>query len=62
MVSGLLDCLGNISIEKMRARYRSIDIKRLKDLEAENRKLKHMFANLGLEQEVQKDIMDQMHS
>ncbi len=34
------------------------DIKRLKDLEAENRKLKQMFANLSLEHEVLKDIIE----
>jgi len=34
------------------------DIKRLKDLEAENRKLKQMFANLSLEHEALKDIVE----
>lgn len=34
------------------------DIKRLKDLEAENRKLKQMYANLSLEHEVLKDIIE----
>ena len=34
------------------------DIKRLKDLEAENRKLKQMYANLSLEHEVLKDIVE----
>lgn len=33
------------------------DIKRLKELEEENRKLKRMFANLSLEHEVLKDII-----
>lgn len=34
------------------------DIKRLKDLETENRKLKQMFANLSLEHEALKDIVE----
>ena len=34
------------------------DIKRLKDLEAENCKLKQMFANLSLEHEALKDIVE----
>ena len=33
------------------------DIKRLKELEEENRKLKRMFANLSLEHEVLKDVI-----
>jgi len=34
------------------------DIRRLKDLETENRKLKQMFANLSLEHEALKDIVE----
>ncbi len=34
------------------------DIKRLKELESENRKLKQMYANLSLEHEVLKDIIE----
>ena len=34
------------------------DIKRLKELEAENRRLKQMFANLSLENEALKDIVE----
>lgn len=34
------------------------DIKRLKDLETENRKLKQMVANLSLEHEALKDIVE----
>lgn len=36
----------------------SSDIRRLKDLEAENRKLKQMYANLSLEHEALKDIVE----
>ena len=34
------------------------DIKRLKELEAENRRLKQMYANLSLENEALKDIVE----
>jgi len=34
------------------------DIKRLKELEAENRRLKQMYANLSLENEALKDILE----
>lgn len=34
------------------------DVRRLKDLESENRKLKQMFANLSLEHEALKDIIE----
>ena len=34
------------------------DIKRLKELEAENRRLKQMYANLCLEHEALKDIIE----
>ena len=34
------------------------DIKQLKELEAENRRLKQMYANLSLENEALKDILE----
>ena len=34
------------------------DIKRLKELEAENRRIKQMYANLSLENEALKDILE----
>jgi putative transposase len=34
------------------------DIKRLKELEEENRRLKQMYANLSLEHTILKDIID----
>ncbi len=34
------------------------DIKKLKDLEAENKRLKQMYANLSLEHEALKDIVE----
>ena len=44
-----------------KARYGGMeasDIKRLKDLEAENRRLKQMYANLSLEHEALKDVIE----
>ena len=35
----------------------SHDLKRLKELEEENRKLKHMYADLALDNKVLKDIL-----
>ena len=46
---------------KWRSKYGGMeasDIKRFKDLEAENRKLKQMSANLSLEHEVLKDLIE----
>ena len=34
------------------------DVKRLKDLEEENRRLKHMYADLSLEHTILKDIVE----
>jgi putative transposase len=45
---------------KWKAQYSGMDtsaLKRLKELEEENRRLKHMYANLSLENEVLKDIV-----
>ncbi len=44
-----------------KAKYEGIeasDIKKLKDLEAENKRLKQMYANLSLEHEILKDIIE----
>ena len=46
---------------KWKAKYGGMDIsqlKRLKALEEENRKLKHMYADLSLEHRVLKDIVE----
>ena len=46
---------------KWKAKYGGMsvsELKRLKELEEENRRLKQMYANLRLEQEVLKDIIE----
>ena len=45
---------------KWKAQYNGMDtnaLKRLKELEEENRRLKHMYADLSLEYQVLKDIV-----
>jgi len=49
------------SYYKWKAKYSGMsasDLKRLKELEEENRRLKQMYANLSLEHEVLKDIIE----
>ncbi len=46
---------------KWKAKYSGMsvsELKRLKELEEENRRLKQMYANLSLEHEVLKDILE----
>ena len=46
---------------KWKSRYSGMsvnDLKRLKELEEENRRLKHMYANLSLDYQVLKDIVE----
>ena len=46
---------------KWRERYagmNSKELKRLKELEEENRKLKHMYANLALDHQMAKEIIE----
>ena len=38
-----------------------LDIKRLKELEEENRRLKHMYAELSLDHKVLKDIVEKSY-
>jgi putative transposase len=48
---------------KWREKYSGMetsDIKRLKDLEAENRKLKQMFAELSLKSQLQEEIIKKL--
>ena len=49
------------SFYKWKAKYSGMsvsELKRLKELEEENRRLKQMYANLSLEYEVLKDIVE----
>ena len=49
------------SFYKWKAKYSGMsvsELKRLKELEEENRGLKHMYASLSLEHEVLKDIIE----
>ena len=49
------------SFYKWKAKYSGMsvsELKRLRELEEENRRLKQMYANLGLEHEVLKDIIE----
>jgi len=49
------------SFYKWKAKYRGMSIselKRLKELEEENRRLKQMYANLSLDYQVLKDIVE----
>ncbi|OCG58504.1 transposase [Gilliamella sp. Nev5-1] len=55
--------MGNSTFYKWREKYGGMetsDIKRLKELEAENRKLKQMFAELSLKSQLQEDIIKKL--
>ena len=55
--------MGNSTFYKWREIYGGIetsDIKRLKELEAENRKLKQMFAELSLKSQLQEEIIKKL--
>jgi len=52
---------GKSTFYKWKAKYDGMDasaLKRLKELEEENRKLKQMYADLSLEHQVLKDIVE----
>jgi putative transposase len=49
------------SFYKWKAKYSGMsvaDLKRLKELEEENRRLKHMYAELSLDHQILKDILE----
>ena len=53
--------IGNSTYHKLKARYGGMevsDLKKLKMLEEENRKLKHMYAELSLDHKILKDIVE----
>lgn len=52
---------GQSTFYKWKAKYGGLEaseLKRLKELEKENRRLKQMYANLSLEQQALKDIVE----
>ncbi|OCG32989.1 transposase [Gilliamella sp. Fer2-1] len=55
--------IGNSTFYKWREKYGGMetsDIKRLKELEAENRKLKQVFAELSLKSQLQEEIIKKL--
>ena len=55
--------MGNSTFYKWREKYGGMEtsnIKRLKELEAENRKLKQMFAELSLKSQLQQEIIKKL--
>ena len=55
--------MGNSTFYKWREKYGGMetsDIKHLKELEAENRKLKQMFAELSLKSQLQEEIIKKL--
>ncbi|WP_100137775.1 transposase [Snodgrassella alvi] len=55
--------IGNSTFYKWRDKYGGMetsDIKRLKELEAENRKLKQMFAELSLKSQLQEETIKKL--
>jgi putative transposase len=55
--------MGNSTFYQWREKYGGMetsDIKRLKELEAENRKLKQMFAELSLKSQLQEEIIKKL--
>jgi putative transposase len=55
--------MGNSTFYQWREKYGGMetsDIKRLKELEAENRKLKQMFAELSLKSRLQEEIIKKL--
>ena len=55
--------MGNSTFYKWREKYGGMetsDIKRLKELEAENRKLKQVFAELSLKSQLQEEIIKKL--
>ncbi|OCG67407.1 transposase [Gilliamella sp. Imp1-6] len=55
--------MGNSTFYKWRKKYGGMetsDIKHLKELEAENRKLKQMFAELSLKSQLQEEIIKKL--
>lgn len=55
--------IGNSTFYKWRERYGGMeasDVRRLKELEEENRRLKQMYADLSLKSQMQEDIIKKL--
>ena len=55
--------IGNSTFYKWREKYggmEALDVKRLKELEEENRHLKQVYANLSLKSQLQKEIIKKL--
>jgi putative transposase len=55
--------IGSSTFYKWREKYGGMeasDLKRLKELEEENRRLKHMYADLSLKSQMQEDIIKKL--
>ena len=55
--------IGNSTFYKWREKYGGMeasDVKRLKELEEENRRLKQMYADLSLKSQMQEDIIKKL--
>ena len=55
--------IGNSTLYKWRAKYGGMeasDVRRLKELEEENRRLKQMYAELSLKSQMQEDIIKKL--
>lgn len=55
--------IGNSTFYKWRSKYGGMeasDVKRLKELEDENRRLKQMYANLSLKSQMQEEIIKKL--
>ena len=53
--------ISRATLYNWRSKYSGVDlshIKRLKDLEDENKRLKQMYADLGLDNKILKDVID----
>lgn len=53
--------ISRITLYKWKSKYSGMDVsqvKRLKELEEENRKLKHMYADLALDNQILKEVIE----
>ena len=53
--------ISRMTLYKWKSKYSGMDVsqvKRLKELEEENRKLKHMYADLALDNQILKEVIE----